>query len=210
MSDIFVKICGITNLDDAVMCVEAGADALGFNFYPVSPRYIDPMTARDIIARIGAQTFAVGVFVNNDAEEIARIRREAGISAVQLHGDETLAEAASIEQFLGCDVIKAVRLSPANDIFALESYTAGPLLIDSYTQGVFGGSGTMADWSAARKLVEAGLRIFLAGGLTPENIQQAVREVRPFGVDVASGVESSPGRKDPDKVRDFIDKARNA
>lgn len=206
-----VKICGITRREDALVAVKLGANFLGFNFYAESPRYIAPEAAKAIISKLPDSVSAVGVFVNETVENISRISRETGLHAVQLHGDEDAAFIARLRSQCPIDVIKAVRLRPNVEIDHRDLAAASALLIDSYSENVYGGSGKTADWTAAYELgVIAAKPTFLAGGLTPENMADAVRAVRPYAVDVASGVESSPGIKDHAKVAAFIKAAKEA
>lgn len=199
-----VKICGITRLEDALEAVRLGADALGFNFWPPSKRYCAPEAARRIIARLPPFVATVGVFVNQPREEILQAIAQAGIGVVQLHGDETPDQCAAF----AAPVIKALRVEGASSLSKMEGYAVSAFLLDTPTEG-FGGSGKTFDWSLVHR---AGRErpILLAGGLTPENVAKAIKEVRPYGVDVASGVESAPGIKDPDKMARFIAAAKEA
>jgi phosphoribosylanthranilate isomerase len=196
-----VKICGITRLEDAQRAADLGAAALGFNFYPPSPRYIGPAAASAIIRCLPSSVTAVGVFANEtDAGHLISLAREAGVAAVQVHGpafpvlDELLAA-------FTLAVAVAVRegFKPED----LRRLKASVYLLDAFDPVLPGGTGKTFDWSAAREAKQYG-PIILAGGLTPENVARAVREVRPFAVDVASGVESAPGIKDPVKLRAFF------
>lgn len=196
-----VKICGITQWEDAQLAIELGASALGFNFYPASPRYIAPDAAKAIILRLPPLVTAVGVFANEiDGAHIAAIARESGVTAVQVHGpkfpkaDGTLA---------GFQMIRAVAVSDGMKIEDLTLSGASAYLLDAFDADLPGGTGKTFDWTLARKAKQYG-PIILAGGLTPENVSQAIREVRPYAVDVASGVESSPGKKDAKKLRAFF------
>ena len=195
-----IKICGIKTVTDALAAMEAGADLIGFNFYPKSPRYIDVGRCRDIMSvmrRYGHITY-VGVFVNSSVEEIRATMVTLGLSLAQLHGDET-PEMLSI---LDGKAFKAFRGVPAEvDGFARSQSPA--LLVDAAVKGVYGGSGVTSDWPAAAELAKR-YPLLLAGGLTPENVAEAVRQVKPWGVDVASGVESTPGEKDPGKMKAFV------
>jgi len=202
-----VKICGLTNLDDTLAAVEAGADYLGFNFYPKSPRYISPESCARItgeLARRGAAVTTVGVFVNTPAAEVAAIMEAAGLGLGQLHGDE---EPEQLSPLRG-RAFKAVR-DPAtvrdDELDALSAFSPGrpAFLVDAPAPNLYGGSGQLADWQAAARLA-ARYAIFLAGGLNPANVAAAVAKVRPWGVDVASGVEAAPGKKDHTKIRDFV------
>ncbi|MBI5885932.1 MAG: phosphoribosylanthranilate isomerase [Deltaproteobacteria bacterium] len=198
-----VKICGITNPADARSAVEAGADALGFVFWPKSPRNITPAAAAAIIKGLPPFVLTVGVFVNEEVERIRQTTAQAGLSCVQLHGDETPARAVEVADRACLRVIKAFRVAEGFDIISLDAYQVQACLLDAYKPGVPGGTGETFDWATA---VEAAKRkrIILSGGLTPDNVGQAVETVRPYAVDVSSGVEAAPGKKDADKVRRFI------
>lgn len=200
-----VKICGITNRDDALHAADCGADALGFVFYAASPRCVAPEQARIIIASLPPFVTRVGLFVNEDPERIKALVAACGLDAVQLHGDELPADCL----LPPCRVIKGVRPAAAAELAALADYPVTALLVDAAVPGRFGGTGQRADWELARHIATRH-RVILAGGLTPDNVGEAVRHVCPYGVDVASGVEVAPGRKDPDKVARFIRMAREA
>jgi len=201
-----VKICGITNGDDARHAADCGADALGFVFYAGSPRCVTPEQVREIVAGLPPFVIRVGLFVNEDPGRIrAIIGACCGLDVVQLHGDEP-PEACVLPP---CRVIKGVRPRHAADLAALAAYPVAALLVDAAVPGQFGGTGQRADWDLAARLA-ARQRVILAGGLTPANVAAAVRQVKPYGVDVASGVESAPGRKDPDLVAQFIRTAKEA
>lgn len=222
MTDVRVKICGITNFDDARVALEAGADYLGFILYPKSPRYIPPENAREVRLEIAdwvSQSRTsnpqsprfVGVFVNETVGHIAETLAFTALDYAQLHGDES----PEFLQQLAGKAFKAVR--PADAVSARDAATCfaplglddGPqLLIDAYDPAEYGGTGKKADWHVAAELAQRHPRLMLAGGLTPANVAQAVRVARPWAVDVASGVEVSPGRKDHDAVRAFIRAAR--
>ena len=204
-----VKVCGITNLEDALASVGEGADALGFNFYRRSPRYIEPARAREITGRLPGSVLCVGVFVNEETPAaVERIATESGVGAVQLHGDESEEFCASLA---GLRVIKALR---AGEGFAperaTEYYAAESILLDSFSAKARGGTGETFDWSIARRTRELVPRLYLAGGLTSENVAAAVAAVRPFAVDVCSGVESAAGRKDHARLRSFVAALRGA
>ncbi|MCS7222189.1 MAG: phosphoribosylanthranilate isomerase [Anaerolineae bacterium] len=213
-----VKICGITNLEDARVAVAAGADFLGFIFYPRSPRYVTPERAGQIIAALHAEGLTattVGVFVDAPLAEIEHTMQVAGLDLAQLHGDEPVAQV----QALGGRAFKALRPHSGNDVEAdmLSYLSVAPdaawvpqLLVDAYHPSAYGGTGQIGDWRLAQLLARRCARLLLAGGLTPDNVAQAIAEVRPWGVDVSSGVEASPGRKDHGRVRAFIAAARAA
>ncbi|HEX4348286.1 MAG TPA: phosphoribosylanthranilate isomerase [Vicinamibacterales bacterium] len=189
----FVKVCGITRVDDARVAVNEGASAIGFVFWPKSPRYVAPERAREIVERLPVPAIPVGVFVNQSCDEVNAIARTVGLGAVQLHGDETVACAGGMDR----PVIKAL------SAVALEQAESWPkgimLLVDAHDAEKRGGTGVQADWAAAARLARR-RRMMLAGGLNVENIAQAIRDVRPYGVDVSSGVEISPGIKDVRKI----------
>lgn len=199
-----VKICGLTCAADALAAVEAGADALGFMFHARSPRALSPRQVREITRALPPFVARVGVFVDAPAEEIRAAIREAGLDTLQFHGAETPGFCAQFE----LPVIKAFRVADEAVLAELPAYPVAAHLLDAFVAGAHGGTGTTFNWAIARAAVAAGHRILLAGGLTPENVARAVAEVRPFGVDVSSGVESAPGRKDAAKMRAFCAAAR--
>jgi phosphoribosylanthranilate isomerase len=199
-----VKICGITRLEDALLAASLGADALGFNLWPGSRRYLDPGAARAIVERLPPFVSAVGVFVNQPRPEVIAAARTAGVGALQLHGDEPPEECVGHS----LPVLKALRVAGRESLEALRRYAVRGFLLDAPSEG-FGGSGATFDWSLARDAA-ARATVVLAGGLTPGNVAEAVRAVRPWGVDVASGVESSPGVKDPEKLARFIARAKES
>lgn len=203
-----VKICGVTNLEDALLCVEAGADMLGFNFYPRSPRYVAPEVARDITARLPAPVVGVGVFVNEESprrvEELASL---ANIAAVQLHGDEPAAYCRALR---GRFVIKALRVSADFAAESASAYETQAVLLDAYSRDLYGGTGDVFDWSAARRARALVPQLFLAGGLGPHNVAEAVRAVAPYAVDACSLLERAPGLKDAGRVRAFVAAVRRA
>jgi phosphoribosylanthranilate isomerase len=206
-----VKICGLTSLEDALQAADAGADMLGFNFYPPSPRYLNSSQCSLIIAGLqehGVCVTTVGVFVNTPPKEIASVLDGCGLDLAQLSGDEPPEDL----QALGERAFKALRTAKARDlqedIHHYRSRKNPPAcLVDAYQAGEYGGTGLTADWRLARNL-SLEQPILLAGGLTPVNVWRAITQVQPWGVDVASGVETSPGRKDAQKIRDFIHAAR--
>ncbi|GAB4514553.1 MAG: phosphoribosylanthranilate isomerase [Anaerolineae bacterium] len=209
---IRVKICGLTRLEDAWCAVEAGADFLGFICYPRSPRYLTPRDIRRIVAEVrarGAQTPAIGVFVNASLMEVRQVMEAAGLDLVQLHGDEPPDWVAA----LGGRAFKAIRPPTLSEgITAWERYRPVTstalehprLLVDAYHPDAYGGTGAIGDWTMAAELARRCDRLLLAGGLHPDNVAAAVAMVHPWGVDVSSGVESAPGRKDHGKIRAFI------
>lgn len=191
---MIVKICGITNLEDALAAVGGGAAALGFNFWPRSPRYIEPLRAAEIIAALPRETWKVGVFV--DQPEAGEIAREAGLDIVQLHGSETPADYPA-----GFRVWKAARVVPGFDLELWQDCPAEALLLDGPAGSLYGGSGSVFDWHIARG---AGKKIVLAGGLDAANVRAAIEEARPWAVDACSRIECSPGRKDRRKMAAFL------
>lgn len=213
-----VKICGITNLNDARAAIEAGADMLGFNFYRPSPRFIEPAEARKIIEVLGGEVGAaqaptmVGVFVNEASPEaVADIVADAGVNAVQLHGDESIDFCATTKQLLnGKLLIKVLRVNDAFEPSETQRYDAGAIMLDAFHREVRGGTGQVIDWTMARRARELVPRLFLAGGLSPENVADAVAEVGPFAVDACSSLETRPGQKDAERMRAFVRAARNA
>ena len=201
-----VKICGITSYEDAWAAVEAGADALGFIFVKGTPRYIEPGAAAAIIARMPPFVATVGVFVDRTPEEIEQIVGVSGVGIAQLHG----LESPDICGHLWVPFIKAIRIQGEADLQALPRYPqAKGFLLDTYVAGQSGGTGRTFPWEIAAKAAHQ-FRVILSGGLTPDNVALAVTQVRPYALDVCSGVEVSPGRKDHHKMREFIDQARKA
>ncbi|MBI4001554.1 MAG: phosphoribosylanthranilate isomerase [Nitrospira defluvii] len=202
-----VKICGITNAEDAAVAVEAGADAVGFVFHKKSPRCAEAAVVRAIVKTLPPFVLPVGVFVNEEAKVVRDLMDSCGLVLAQLHGDET----AAYCEALGRPVLKAIRLKDRRSFLALAEFQgrAGVrgFLVDAFSPDAYGGTGQVADWSLAAEAASAAT-ILLAGGLTPENVSQAIQQVRPYGVDVSSGVEASPGRKDHGKVRAFVQAVR--
>lgn len=201
-----VKVCGITSYDDAAMVLDQGVDALGFNFFPSSPRCLRPEDARSIIRRLPPFATAVGLFVNVALPaQVAEIARAAGVQVVQLHGDETPAYCRALDSW---PLIKALRLGEDGIPGNLDEYAVQSFLLDARDDALFGGTGKSFDWRLAHDL--RSLRpIILAGGLRPDNVREAIRVVRPYAVDVCSGIESAPGKKDPGKLIEFMREVRN-
>lgn len=202
--DLFVKICGITNLEDALHAVRCKADALGFVFYRPSDRYITPEAAARIGEQLPEHISKVGVFVHAEPKYIHEVVSKVKLSAVQLYGNEGADDLVSYET----SVIKVFRIKPDFDVEVMKNYIVDAFLLDTHSETSFGGTGRTFDWNIAVRAKEYG-RIILSGGLTPQNIEAAVRFVQPYGVDVSSGVEVSPGKKDKEKVKDFIARAKN-
>jgi phosphoribosylanthranilate isomerase len=197
-----VKICGVTNWADARLAVDFGADALGFNFHAPSPRSVTPAQAWDIIRRLPPMVTAVGVFVNWPAQAVAALARALRLGAVQLHGDEPASEVRELSG--GFSVIKAFPMRPGFRLSALAPYaSASALLLDGFKGGLRGGTGQTADWNLARRARRYG-RVILAGGIRPDNVSEAIARVGPYAVDVASGVEARPGKKDAGKMRELM------
>lgn len=199
-----VKICGITNLADAQVAVEAGADALGFNFYEKSPRLISMKDAAEISRALPLFTLRVGVFVNPSEELVQCAIGECGLSLLQFHGDEP----PDFCMQFGLMSMKAFRVRDAGSLKELPNYRTDAWLLDAYSPEALGGTGEKFNWDLAVEAQKFGKPVFLAGGLTPENIAGAIGQVKPFGVDVSSGVESAPGKKDHAKIRAFIKAAK--
>lgn len=200
-----VKICGITNLEDARHAVACGADALGFVFYPGSPRHVPPERARTIIAALPPLVTPVGLFVNETPERVRMIAKVCGIEVIQLHGDEP----PTACDYAPSRVIKALRVTDAASIAGHEKYRTSALLLDTWCADGYGGTGKSFNWDLGAEVARQ-RPVILAGGLTPENVARAIRTVHPYAVDVSSGVERAPGQKDAAKVAAFIAAARAA
>ena len=203
MARVRVKICGITNLADAKLAVDLGADALGFNFYEKSVRNISPADAYKIIRALPEKIEAAGVFVNWSPEAVIALARAINLDTVQLHGDEPPAAARAAAKFF--NVTKAFRVDKGFRLTQLTPFESSSraFLFDAAKSGEYGGTGHRTDWTIARRAAKSH-RIILAGGLTPENVAEAILYVRPYAVDVASGVESRPGKKSRAKLRQFF------
>jgi phosphoribosylanthranilate isomerase len=202
-----IKICGITNLDDALLAVDLGADALGFIFYQKSPRYVKVTDAANICNALPPFVAKVGVFVNELEYEIEKALNECLLNALQFHGDEP----PGFCQKFAAKSIKAIRVRDEESLRAAEEYDVDALLLDTYTDESRGGTGRTFDWSLAVRAKEfLSTPIILSGGLTTANVQEAIRKVRPYAVDVASGVEREPGKKDPEKLRRFIELCKSS
>ncbi len=199
-----VKICGITNLEDALLAAELGADALGFNFYERSPRCISPEMAAMIIAELPPGIYTVGVFVNETSDRIAAIAEIAKLDAVQLHGEETPAFARELKLRTNLEIIKAFRVSASFEPEVVLQYDVDAILLDAYNAKGYGGTGETFNWEVAKRVQNIFPKMYLAGGLTEVNIEHAIREISPFYADVCSGVESRKGVKDKEKLHALI------
>jgi phosphoribosylanthranilate isomerase len=206
MSETRVKICGVTNLADALAAVQAGADALGLNFYEKSPRHVSLQTAAEIASQLPPFVMRVGLFVNAPEELVTRAIGECGLTMLQFHGEEP---PDFCTQF-GLMSMKAFRIRDIESLKQIPEFHTDAYLLDAFSAAARGGTGETFNWDLAVEAQKFGKPIFLAGGLTPENVADAVRKVRPFGVDVSSGVESAPGKKDHAKVRAFIKTVKSA
>ncbi len=212
-----IKICGITNLADARAAIAAGADMLGFNFYRPSPRFIIPLDARTIIESLRPEIKALsrtvtmaGVFVNEPAESIVRIAEDTGIAAIQLHGDESVEFCRELKALLPDRfLIKALRARGVEVAEHATEYHVDAIMLDAFDAELRGGTGRTIDWDLARQTRDAVPRLFLAGGLSPENVRSAIDAVQPFAVDACSALESSPGRKDVERMDAFVRAVRN-
>jgi indole-3-glycerol phosphate synthase/phosphoribosylanthranilate isomerase/anthranilate synthase/indole-3-glycerol phosphate synthase/phosphoribosylanthranilate isomerase len=215
---IRVKICGITSIDDARAALSAGADMLGFNFYRPSPRYIEPQAAAEIINAIRSKVSGndrpasmVGVFVDEAIENVSRIAHEAGLDGTQLHGEETAEYCRRLKELCPQKfIIKAVAAKANAGLESAGLYPADAIMIDAFDEKLRGGTGRVADWSIAREVARAVPRLFLAGGLSPENVAAAIAAVGPYAVDVCSAVEAAPGRKSAKRMRQFVDAVRSS
>lgn len=200
------KICGITNYEDAAMAVDQGVDALGFNFFPKSRRYIDPEEARRIIQRLPPFVVSVGLFVNvAESSQVSAVAGTAGVQVLQLHGDETPEYCRGLS---GWTLIKALRIGKSGIQEDIEEFPIQAFLLDAKDDTLFGGTGKTFDWNLAKSIRRI-RPIILAGGLTPENVREAIQVVDPYAVDVCSGVESAPGKKSAQKVMEFMNEVRN-
>jgi phosphoribosylanthranilate isomerase len=213
MMALRIKICGVTTPDDVAVCAAAGADAVGINFHPGSPRYVDPRTAQPLLRSIPPLMTAVGVFVERPFRQVAALAYQLGLRSVQIHG-----EPRDFGDPFPFSLIAAFRVRDAQSLVEIDDYlkscsgagfSPGAILLDAFVEGQHGGTGQTAPWELLAGF-RPGVPIILAGGLTPDNVAKAIEIVWPAGVDVASGVESSPSRKDPLKVQAFIERAREA
>lgn len=203
-----VKICGITNLEDALLSAKFGADALGFNFYAKSPRFIAPEKAREIIEQLPENILKVGVFVNESVEKIAEIAATAKLDALQLHGEESPEFTRELKARTNLEIIKAFRVSSDFKPEDVLQYDADAILLDAYNPKEHGGTGETFDWEIAKRVLNVFPNMYLAGGLSHENARSAISNVKPFAVDVCSGIEETKGKKDKVKTINFIAKAK--
>ena len=212
LRSVFVKICGITNLQDARAAIEAGADMLGFNFYRSSPRFIEPDVAREIIAAVRAEgrldperVIMLGVFVNESVENVVRIAEQSDLDGIQLHGDETTEYCRELKQHAPQRfAVKVIHANGTLDVPDLRDWAADAFMLDAFDPNLRGGTGQTADWTFAREAARQLPRLFLAGGLSPENVAEAISAVRPYAVDACSALELSPGRKDHARMTEFV------
>lgn len=202
----FVKICGITNVEDALWAAQCGATAIGLILAEESPRRVTPEAARAIVSELPDSVLRVGVFVNHTVERVNECVRELGLSYAQLHGEEPPDYCRKVE----ANVIKAFRISSRSDLDSVKKYDVDAFLLDAFSPARRGGTGKTFDWSLAVSAKEYGVPIIVSGGLNPENVAEVIERAAPAGVDASSGVESSPGKKDPERVRLFIQRAMEA
>ena len=213
---VLVKICGITSLQDARAAIAAGADMLGFNFYRPSPRFVEPQDVKTIIEALRDETenkslTLVGVFVNEPSpDSVLRVVEETGIGAVQLHGDESVEFCQRLKRLLdGRPLIKVLRVIGRFTPTETEAYDADAIMLDAFHSEMRGGTGEVFDWAIARSVRELVPRLFLAGGLSPGNVAQAIAQVGPYAVDACSSLESLPGQKDAAQMKAFVQAVRN-
>jgi len=215
---VWVKICGITSIDDARAAIRAGADMLGFNFYRPSPRFVEPQAAAEIIKSIRSEARGtdrsasmVGVFVDESIENVSRIAAEAGLDGIQLHGEEMPEYCERLKELCPQKfLIKALAARAGDGVAIARRYPVDVIMIDAFDEKLRGGTGRVADWSFAREMARTVPRVFLAGGLSPENVAEAIDTVRPYGVDVCSAVETEPGRKSARRMKQFVDAVRSS
>jgi phosphoribosylanthranilate isomerase len=196
-----IKICGITSAADALNAVKAGADALGFVFFRQSPRYVSPAKARGIIRKLPASVNKVGVFVNEKPEKVIRIARQCGLDTLQFHAEET---AGYCRKFPGYKIIKAFRIKDASSLKEIKKYQVDGYLMDTFSEKSYGGTGKIFRWVLLQKLSGKIFPLILSGGLNPGNIARAIKKVKPYAVDVSSGVEISPGKKSPKLLKQLF------
>jgi phosphoribosylanthranilate isomerase len=199
-----IKICGITNMEDAVKAVGLGVDIIGFNFFKRSPRYINPEAASDIAQKLPCFVYTVGVFANDEPGYIKKVIKLTGIQAVQFHGNETPAFCDSFN----FPIIKAFRIKNKNSFKDIDKYHVDAYLLDTYETRKFGGTGKIFNWDLIKNLKKSSVPIFISGGLNPDNVLQAIKVTNPYAVDVNSGIEKYPGKKDYKLMCDFVYKVR--
>ncbi len=199
-----IKICGITNLEDAKLAADLGADLLGFNFYKKSKRFIEPNEAKKIIEKLDRHIDCVGIFVDEKSEEILQTINDCGLHAVQFHGKETPEFVAELQNLTDVKIIKAFRVSQEFDVEIVKRFPVSDVLLDSAHGSELGGTGHTFNWNIAMQVKDMVEHLYLAGGLSPENVADAVAAVKPYAVDVCSLIESRPGKKDPVKLERFI------
>jgi len=205
---VFVKVCGLTNYEDAEVALKVGADALGFVFYSESPRAVRAEDVGDWIKKLAGPALKVGVFVNTKVEEIERAVERCALDVVQLHGDETPHFVSGLKKTVHVRIIRAVRPTLGQSVPLSVASGANYLLLDGYKAGSYGGTGVRADWLLAREMASFPVPIILSGGLSPENVREACHQAKPFGVDASSSLETKPGFKDHAKVREFVANAK--
>ncbi len=199
-----IKVCGITNIDDAYSAAGCGVDALGFIFYPKSQRYVAPVKAKEMIQKLPSEVIRVGVFVNHTIQEVKEVVQYCGLDLIQLHGDESPEYCARFP--MSC-LIKGVSFQREEEIGELRNYPVSAVLMDAHDPGQYGGTGKNSDWKLAIRVKETH-PLILAGGLNRENIREAIEKVRPQAVDINSGVEIQPGKKDPRKIKEIVEMVR--
>lgn len=212
MERVRVKFCGITSLGDVEKAVKTGADSLGFVFFKDSPRYVNDEYAEAIIKDIPPFVTSVGIFVNEDLRFVEDCVERCGLNAVQLHGDETREYCSKFYglKLKGVKLIKAIRLRDKDSIRSIEDCPADAILLDAYKAGMYGGTGSVFDRSLAVFAKEYGRRLIISGGLNPDNVYEVIKEIKPYAVDVSSGIESSPGKKNIELMEEFINEVRRA
>ena len=201
-----VKICGITNYEDAAHAAILGADYIGFNFYELSPRHVDELEVKRFIGRLPKNVKKVGVFVNPNLDTVKKIVKNLDLDLIQLHGDETKDYCSKLKGETKKQIIKAFRIKDKNDINKIKGYNTDYLMFDAYREGVFGGTGKTFDWKIIKGVNKP---FFLSGGLNPKNVKEAIRIAKPYAVDAASGIEANPRKKDYKKMEMFIEAAKS-
>ena len=200
-----VKICGITNYEDAAHAAILGVDYIGFNFYELSPRHVDEPEVKKFIGRLPKNVWKVGVFVNQSLDKVKKIVKNLDLDLIQLHGDETQDYCSKLKAGTKKKIIKAFRIKEKEDIDKIKNYNADYLMFDAHKEGMFGGTGKTFDWKIIKGVNKP---FFLSGGLNPKNVREAIRIAKPYAVDAASGVEANPRKKDYDKMKRFIEAAK--